>query len=199
MSKNYYQTTEGLIFTLYNTSDEDKIIESLEKVDLEELNRKNEHGKNLATISLEMHKDIVFEYLVSRGVDLTAVNKHGCNLLFICTMRGNYEPAKILLTKDSFRETINSILDYAVSPISSNDIRIIKLLIENGARLSECHFNSLSDPQNDATYNYNRDELRAFYNEYVNINQNSELILYENHAVDLMAKEALLEDQVVHS
>ena len=166
MSKNYYKTAEGLLFLLYNTQNEDKLISEFQGVDIEEFNKKKENGKSVSIATLEKEKNKVFEYLVSLGIDLTVKNAAGYDLLFICAMRGNYEAAKLLLDKHDFQDTISATLDYAVLKISSNNLDIIKLLVANGAKLSEYYENYLFSKSDEEEFPYNRQELRDFYKQY---------------------------------
>jgi hypothetical protein len=87
-------------------------------------------------------------------------------------MRGNYESAKLLLDEHSFKETISATLDYAISPISSNNIDIIKLLIEKDGRLSEYYYDYLFDIKSDFTSKYDREELRNFYQQHISLGTN---------------------------
>ncbi len=169
MSKNYYKTAEGLIFILYNTSSEDKVILEFKDAELEEFNRKNENEKSVSIVALEKHKNKVFKYLVEQGIDLTIKNSAGYDLLFICTMRGNYECAKLLLDKHDFKETISATLDYAILSISSQDIEIIKLLIEKGGKLSEYYHDYLFNIENDHQFKYDREDLRSFYQKNISL------------------------------
>ena len=163
MSKNYYKTAEGLIFIIYNTSSEDKIISEFKDVELEELNRKNENKKSVGIVAIEQGKNKVFKYLVDQGIDLTIKNGAGYDLLFISTMMGNYECAKLLLDKGDFKDSLSATLDYGVLAISSQDIEIIKLLIEKGGKLSEYYHNYLFNIENDHEFKYDREDLRSFY------------------------------------
>jgi ankyrin repeat protein len=163
MVKSYYKTIEGLAYSLYNIYDEDKVIADFQDIELEIFNQKNEHEKSLGIIALEIGKNKVFKYLVDIGIDLTIKNSSGRDLLFISTMRNNYESAKLLLENYNFKETISETLDYAVLPISSQNIEIIKLLIIKGGRLSEYHLNYLFNISNDNELKYDREDIRAFY------------------------------------
>ena len=60
-----------MIFILYNTSTEDKIISEFQEVELEELNRKNENEKSVGIVAIEQGKNKVLKYLVDQGIDLT--------------------------------------------------------------------------------------------------------------------------------
>ena len=171
MSKNYYKTAEGLIFILYNTSSEDKIISEFKDVELEELNCKNENKKSVGIVAIEQNRNKVFKYLVDQGIDLTIKNAAGYDLLFICMMRGNYECAKLLLDKHDFKESISATLDYGVLATSSQDIELIKLLMEKGGKLSEYYHNYLFNIENDAQYKYDREDLRSFYQKNLSLGE----------------------------
>ena len=100
-------------------------------------------------------------------------------------MRGNYEGAKLLLDKHDFKESISAALDYGVLAVSSQDIEIIKLLIEKGGKLSEYYHNYLFNIENDSQFKYDREDLRSFYQKNLSLKKEQIYIeeKIENHTL----------------
>jgi hypothetical protein len=171
--KNYYHTSQGLTFSLYNCHNEEKFANDLYNMDLSDLNNRNDQDKTLLRVAIEKDKNLICSTLINLKVSLDNDNQ---DLLFIATKRQNYEAAKLLLETKDYRDTISATLDYAT--VFSHNIELLKLLVKCGGRLSEYYYqhlfdNIITEEGAKVLSSYDKNEFKEFYTQYVTIEENN--------------------------
>ncbi|XP_046558384.1 ankyrin-2-like isoform X2 [Haliotis rubra] len=129
--------------------DLDRVVRILSE-DLDNLNRKDSHGRTgLMVAAYQGHRDVV-ELLVTKGADLTSVDKGGDTVLHAACRAGDISIVKFVLSKDEL--DVNSSDKSGMTPAMSaarwGYLDVVKLLLRRGAKMQ------LVDDEGDTILHY---------------------------------------------